>query len=129
MDALFFLRFFNRSRPEPAEWASCFEGDIGRYLTLSSSEDSPFKFRSALDVQFFFGLLFVNKPAIVPNTPCFLFPSFSHLCFVTGEPFGSAGFSPILIVLTSGRRVDLVFRSFGSREFANRSFSITSRGP
>ena len=129
VDALFLLRFFNLSPVEPAECNSCFGGEIARYLTLSSSEDSPFTFRSVLDVQFFFGLLFANKPAMVPKTPCFRCPSFSPLCFVTGEPFGSASFSAICIVLTSDRRFDLVLRFFGSCEFANRSFSTTSKGP
>lgn len=128
MDALFFLRFFNLSLAEPGRWPSRFEGETARYLMLSSSE-SPLKFRSVLDAQPFLGLLFVNKPAIVPRTPCFRFPSLSVLCFVTGEPFGSAGFSAILIVPTSGGRFDLVFRFFGSRVFVNRSFSTTAKGP
>jgi hypothetical protein len=108
VDALFFLRFFNLS------------------LTLSSSEESSFKFRPVLDVQPFLGLLLVNKPAMVPKTLCFRLPSFAGLYFVTGEPFGSGGFSPILIVLTSGRRFGLVFRFVGSGTFVNRSFSTTS---
>ena len=128
MEALFFLRFFNLSTPNPVEWASCFEG-MARYLMLSSSEDSPFKCRSVLDVQLFLGLVFANKPAMVPRTECFRFPSFSPLYFVTGEPFGSADFSAILIAPTSGRRFDLVFRIFGSRKFVNRSFSTTSKVP
>ena len=80
---------------------------------LSSSEDSPFGFRFALEVQLFLGLVFVNRPAMVPKTPCFRLPSLS-LYFITGEPFGSTGCSAILIMLISDRRFDLVFRFFGS---------------
>ena len=127
MDALFF-RFFNLSPVEPVEWTSCFKGETARYLTLSSSEDSSFKFRSVLGAELFLGLVFVNKPAMVPKTPCFRFTSFS-LRFITGEPFGSTGFSAILIVLILDRRFDLVSRFFDSRKFANRSFSTTSKGP
>ena len=126
MDTLFF-RFLNLSPVEPVEWTSCFEGETARYLTLPSSEDSSFKFRFVLDAQLFLGLLFVNRPAMVPKTPCFRLAS--SLRFVTGEPFGSAGFSAILIVLTLDRRFDLVPRFFDSRKFANRSFSTTSKGP
>ena len=95
---------------------------------LSSSEDSFFTLRLFLEVQPFLGLLFVNKPAMVPKTPCFRLPSFS-LYFVTGEPFGSAGCSAILITLISDRRFVLVFRFFVSCGLANRSFSTTSKGP
>lgn len=129
MDALFFLRFFSLSLAEPGRWPSRFEGETARYLMLPSSDESLLKFRFVLDAQPFLGLLFVNKPAIVPRTPCFRFPSLSGLCFVTGEPFGSAGFSVILIVLTSGRRFGLVFRFFGSSVGVNRSFSTTAKGP
>ena len=71
----------------------------------------------------------MNKPAIVPNTPCFRLLSFSPLCFVTGEPFGSAGFPAILTVLASDRRFDLVLRLLDTCEFESRSFSTTSKGP
>ena len=126
MDVLFF-RFFNLSLVKPVGKTSRFEGEMARYLTLPSSEDSFFKFRFVFGTKLFLGLLFVNKPAIVPKTPCFRFVS--SLCFTAGEPFGSAGFSAILIVLTLDRRFDLVPRFLDSRKFVNRSFSTISKGP